>query len=288
MLKSKETENNFDFSYLPERFKNLREKEEYYTQLTHLEKGIYTKGLIDLLESENIAKRGIWVYRIMRDIEKKIPPITKEALHEAAKILDYHSHQLLDLLLINPDPKTKQRIAFGQLIVSEIDDIVPITEKAVKKAARVLGFQTDQLSRFLRDDPNRKIESDQGNDHEGTTEEGIVRMHKGTDFPLNILVFFLRAHLSKRTGRAHDALISGFLSDQEIMDDVCEESSILRRAQRYSPEKYEEIYNFYREIYEEPLNRDSILNQEMRRSPLDGPESEGDLIFPSWEAFLFS
>lgn len=286
MSKRKEPRNDFDFSYLPERFKNLREKEEYYTQLTHLEKGIDTDKLIELV-SENIAKRGIWVYRIMRDIEKKIPPITKKALEEAAKILGYHSHQLLDLLLINPDPKTKQRIAFGQLIASAIDDIVPITEKAVKKAATVLGFQTEQLHQFLLNDLNRKMESDQGDDHKGATEEEIVRMHKGTDFPLNILVFFLRAHLRKRTGRAHDALINGFLCDQEIMD-VCEESSILRRAQRYSPKKYEEIYNFYREIYEEVLNWNSILNQEMRRSPVDGPESEGDLIFPSWEAFLFS
>jgi hypothetical protein len=286
MSRSKEAGNNFDFSHPPERFKNPKEKEEYYTQLTDLKKGKDTDELIELI-TDNVAKRGVWVYRIMRDIEKKIPPIIKKDLEKAAKILDYDSHQLLEVLLINPDRKTRQRIAFGQLIASEIDDIAPITGEALKEAATVLGFQTDQLRQFLLNDPNREIELDQGDDYKRTAEEGIIKMHRNTDFPLNILIFFLCEHLRRITYRPHDALISGFLSEQEIMDGR-EESSILRRRRRYSPKKYEEVYNFYREIYEHALDWDSIFNQEMRRTPVDKPKSEADMMFPSWEDFLSS
>ena len=275
---------NIDFSHPPERFKNEEEKEVYYDQLNYLKKGPDTDKLIEQV-TENVVKCGIRVYRIMRDIVKNIPPITKEQLKKAANILGYHSDQLLEYLLINPDQKTTQRIEYGQLVASEIDDITSITKKAIKKAARELGFQADQLLQILVNDPNRGIESDQEDDYDKRAGKKTIKMHKGTDFPLNILIFYLREHLKKTTGKYKDSLIDGFLGEQEIMGGQ-NESSILRRSQRYSPQKYREVYNFLQEVYEAAFDSNMIFNQEMRRSALDGPKSERDMDFPSWEDYL--
>ncbi|MBE9571633.1 MAG: hypothetical protein IMF11_13475 [Proteobacteria bacterium] len=282
-FKSKRIKNK-DFSHPPERFKNVEEKEIYYAQLNYLKKGPDTDKLIKLV-TENVVKCGIRVYRIMRDIVKNIPPITKEQLKKASNILGYHNDQLLELFLINPDQKTAQRIEFGQLIASKMDDITSITKKEIKKAARELGFQADQLLKILVNDPNREIELDQEDNYDKRDGKKTIKMHKGTDFPLNILIFYLREHLKKTTGKYDYSLIDGFLGEQEILGGQ-NESSILRRSQRYSPQKYREVYNFLQEVYEAALDSNMIFNQEMRRSAVGGPESERDMGFPPWEDYL--
>ncbi|MDY6950241.1 MAG: hypothetical protein SWE60_01905 [Thermodesulfobacteriota bacterium] len=86
---------------------------EDYDRLNYLEDAPDTKRLIKAL-SESIVRCGIRVYRIMRDIQKKVRPLTEEDLEKPASELDLEPDQLFRLLTADPDPVTAQRIEHGQ------------------------------------------------------------------------------------------------------------------------------------------------------------------------------
>jgi hypothetical protein len=250
-LISKEVENNkFDFSHPPGEFESQDDKIDYYSKLNYLDlrPDTDTDKLIKHITKRKV-ERGIRIYRITKDIEQNAQPITEEMLKDAAKKLEYRSDQLLAILLIKPDQKTKSRIQHGLLLAEKKHNIVTMKETAVKNAARVLKIEPNRLLEMLNNDINREIEPNHFNNPENDPEEKTMQKHQRANFPLNILIYFLAETLKAIEGKPCYPIINGFLTEQGIIMEGLEDSSIERRYERYTPEKFETIYNFYRDIY---------------------------------------
>ena len=267
-------------------------------QLNHLEKGKDTRHLLGLLP-ENVVECGVRVYKIMQKIAKDIPPIRQESLKRAAKILGYSSRELLDVLRRHPDPRTSRRIKFGELIDPETNLNVPVTKRTIRDAALELGFQSDELLKILSDDPKLSIEEDESKEYRKRSEKKGLSFHGGADYPLSILVFYLREHLKRKTGKVHNELIDGFLCEQSFSD-ARNPSSISRRATLKGREFkdvydfFRDLYNFFREIFlafsTSDNSLETILAFELEKGRLasDKAENEPDVFFPIWENFLSS
>lgn len=254
-----------------------------------------TLKLINHLGGEigkDILRCGLRVYRIIKDIQKAIPAIREDSLRAAAKELGYYrSEQLLEILLIDPDPLLKRRLEYGRLLDSQKGGYPPfITDKSLKAASRLLGIEKDRLWKLLVRDPNLIM----GNEQPSNPNDE-KKMHGATDYALNILIVYLREHLRMATGKYNYGLIDGFLYEQGITDTVHEESSISRRATRYELQVLKRFYLFFHEIFEAfpikpPKSLDQILKplHEMRSLAVDNPQEphERNVLFPEWEHFL--
>jgi len=83
-----------------------------FDRLSNLLPGPRTEELIEKT-SENIVKCGIRVYRIIREIEASLTPITEPGLKKASFDLSISKGRLEKVL--SNDPEFSRRIAFGRL-----------------------------------------------------------------------------------------------------------------------------------------------------------------------------
>jgi len=260
-----------------------------FDELNKLLPGPTTDELASLI-SENVVRCGIRVFNVMRDIEKSITPISRRKLEQACKALGWTDTP--------KEIKPKRPIAKEQL--NELGE----TEFQTRT-------QIDQLEILLRANPGlaRRIEKYYLFPREP---------NRPRDYPLNILILYLRSHILKVRPRPHNELICDFLAEQEIHDRFMpkEISDIVKKI---SVEQFEKVYRVFHEIYEAPgriiLNepgytkgriylragdRIEILSgkptmmddlmefiRDTRRVVVESPSSERDCyIFPPWDIFM--
>jgi len=87
---------------------------DFFDRLGRLLPGTNTEKLISLI-SENCVKRGIQVFRVMREIEKHITPILRDDLVKASNCLGVAPFTRLEQL-ISKDSEIARRIMFGQVL----------------------------------------------------------------------------------------------------------------------------------------------------------------------------
>jgi len=170
-------------------------------------------------------------------------------------------------------------------------EIAPITQKDLKKICMILGWPTndhgiDYLVQRITADPKtaRKV----------TYGDLIKPMaYRPPNYPLYILVIYLRRHLIRIKARPHNALISDFLSEQRINDKYSPDR--ISKVSRMDLQRLEDIYNLFLKIYEAPgsggdVSLDSILTfeEETRRLAVNASADNPmrDIVFPSWKDFM--
>jgi hypothetical protein len=87
---------------------------DFFDRLGHLLPGPNTEKLISLI-SENCVRRGIQVFRVVREIEKHITPILRDDLVKASNCLGVAPFTRLEEL-ISKDSEIARRIMFGQVL----------------------------------------------------------------------------------------------------------------------------------------------------------------------------
>ena len=239
-----------------------------------------TSRLIESLGKEkgkDILQCGLRVYRIMKDVEEMISPIREDVLRPAAKILGYkYSKQLFDGLYESTDPLLVRRLETGHLLDSrENSQPRHISDKKLKAAAIKIGIDKDQLKNLLSNKPELLITN-----KPNPKTKSRIKIHGNTNYPLTILIVYLREHLKITTGKYSYQAINDFLGEQEIMEDWCDDTTISRRANRYKLDKLHEVYDYFRDIVT-PLigvvrSIEEILEsqKEMRRLVIGKTEEE--------------
>jgi hypothetical protein len=220
--------------------------DEAFDQLSRITLEGDTQKLINMT-SLNIVQCGVRVFRIMREIQRRIIPISQDDLRKAARTLRIQPQQ---------DP----------------DGVFPTISPG--DTLRLI------LERDPERDPNyiRRIAMGQ-----------IQRPNsRPVDLPLHILIFYLREHLKAKTKRPHNRIICGFLMEQDISE---KSESAITKSARKDADKMREVYEFFRDVYENPvLFTSSYLIeglQQLNRIAVSQPEEMRDAsLFPPWQNYI--
>jgi hypothetical protein len=234
----------------------------------------------DRIRAKNLVKCRLRVFRIMRDIEKEIIPITRKELKKNPELL----------LNLDSNAEIARRIKAGYLIapVTEVKEIIE-NEQSIghlrgKSKHRPPDYPLNILIFLLREhlkNAEKKINNSMGG---GNSETQVT--FAGTTMP--------RASIN--------SLISGFLGEQKIQigrhrpddkDNSPDDDLISKRLKRHPIEKLREAYDFFQTVYGAPALLDVSPNeavlsfdQQMRLSTSDEPQDEWDVFFPTWNDSL--
>jgi len=226
---------------------------DFFDRLSHLLPGLKTDELIKKT-SENIVSCGIRVYRIIREIQGQLRPITNKDLREVSSVL-------LKALLRGND--------------------LPEASKEFKAKLPMFSFKIEML-----------LSKDAAFSRQIALGRLVKPSHRPPDIALNVLIIYLREHLKAKQYRPNNALICEFLSEQGIKEGF-EPYRISKLAAKINPTKLKEIYEFFQEVYESPGIWSDSLNSllgflhETNRVAVDKPSELRDLsLFPLWDEFM--